>query len=104
MQFFSQSILAKISAVAVICSPFILGFGYLYKRTSGLPLSRSLFKAYSVLQDVPGASACDEEDDKSAWVLNLTHMVCPSHLGMLAFMPQPSGKARFHAQATTSGL
>lgn len=76
MQFFSQNILSKICAVAVIASPFIIVFGVLYQRSSGSPLGPSMFKAYSVLQDVPGASACDEEDGSmSAWVLNLTHLV-----------------------------
>ena len=61
--------------MAVIASPFIIVFGILYRRSSGLPLGKSMFKAYSVLQDVPGASACDEEDGASAWVLNMTHLV-----------------------------
>lgn len=75
MQFFSQSVLSKIFAVAVISAPFIIVFGLLYQRSSGLPLGQSMFKAYTVLQDVPGASACDEEESKSAWVLNMTHIV-----------------------------
>ena len=73
--------------MVVIASPFIIVFGLLYQRTSGEPLGSSMFKAYSVLQDVPGASACDEDDGKSAWVLNLTHLVCPQHRSHPASVP-----------------
>jgi hypothetical protein len=75
VQFFSQSIGSKILAVFAFATPIVIVFGLTYKMTSGKSLRHALFKAYAVLQDVPGASACDEEDTRSAWVLNLVHVV-----------------------------
>ena len=73
-----ESILARLCAVALMALPFVVVFGYAYQRTSGVPLGRSLFKAYAVLQRVPGANACNDEKLPSVWVMNLTHVVCPS--------------------------
>eukprot|EP00892_Ulva_mutabilis_P008063 jgi/Ulvmu1/5629/UM023_0168.1 len=74
-KFFSQSILAKIAAVAAFAVPLVLVFGYWYRRTSGKPMEDSMFQVYSILQDAPGATACDEPDRKSGFVLNLVWVI-----------------------------
>jgi hypothetical protein len=60
-----------------MATPFVLLFGFLYHSTSGDPLGRSFFKAYAVLQRVPGANACNDEKLPSVWVMNLAHVVRP---------------------------
>lgn len=99
LQFCSQSILARLLAVALLAVPFVLTFGFAYQRTSGVSLGRSLFKAYAVLQRVPGANACNDEKLPSVWVMNLTHVVRlhAPHLFTavlsLADLRSPAGKA-----------
>lgn len=63
VQFFSQSILAKIAAVAAFAVPLVLVFGYWYRRASGKSMDDSMFQVYSILQDTPGMSlgACKSQ-------------------------------------------
>lgn len=50
--------MSKIAAVGAIAVPLVLFFGYLYRRTSGKPMSQAMFQVYSVLQDTPGTLWC----------------------------------------------
>eukprot|EP00892_Ulva_mutabilis_P008060 jgi/Ulvmu1/5626/UM023_0165.1 len=74
-KFFSQSIISKIAAVGAVAVPLVLFFGYLYRKASGKSMGQSMFQVYSVLQDTPGATACDEENKQSALVLNVVWIV-----------------------------
>ncbi|GMH41923.1 hypothetical protein BSKO_09842 [Bryopsis sp. KO-2023] len=70
----AKKLAGKLFTVLLVAIPVIGMGGLLYKLTSGSTWSQSLFKAYTVMSDIPGADACDEKNIPSTIVANLIFM------------------------------
>ena len=77
-----QLLLARSGAcLALFVACTIVGGGLVYSRVTGTrPLSAAAFKAYSLLNDIPGADATDEESTAGRLVAVTLHLV-----GVLTF-------------------
>jgi len=63
--------------LGVFAGLVVLGGGYLYRRATGEGLGTATFKAYSILNDVPGADITTEKTPFAAAVATCLHLVRP---------------------------